>query len=69
MSSGDRIPMREFIVEADDVMVVSRIVAGVVGRGLSPSESSRLRMAWRSASPATLIEIADQLDSEDRAYG
>lgn len=52
-------------VSLDGVVAVSRIVAGVVGRGLSPSESSRLRSAWMSASPRTLEAVAGGLDLED----
>lgn len=49
-------------VSLDGVVAVSRIVSGVLGRGLSPTESSRLRTAWLSASPRTLESVADALD-------
>lgn len=53
-------------VSLDGVVAVSRIVAGVVGRGLSPSESSRLRAAWASAAPRTLDSVAAAaLDPEE----
>ena len=49
-------------VSLDGVVAVSRIVAGVVGRGLSPGESSRLRTAWRATTPRTLEAVADRLE-------
>jgi transcriptional regulator with XRE-family HTH domain len=51
-------------VSLDGVVAVSRILAGVVGRGLSPSESSRLRAAWVSASPRTLVSVATLLQEQ-----
>jgi transcriptional regulator with XRE-family HTH domain len=53
-------------VSLDGVVAVSQIIAGVLGRGLSPSESSRLRTAWTSASPRTLDSVAASLDAEGR---
>lgn len=51
-------------VSLDGVVAVSRIVAGVVGRGLSPDESSRLRAAWTATSLRTLNSVASQLDPD-----
>ncbi len=37
---------------------------GVIGRPLSPGESSRLKAAWNQATPRTLAAIANQLDAQ-----
>lgn len=50
-------------VSLDGVVEVARILAGVLGRPLSPSETSQLKSAWQSTSPRTLASIANALDS------
>lgn len=47
------------IVNLDDIVALSEIVAGTVGRPLAPHESSRLKNAWNTAQPCTLSAIAD----------
>lgn len=49
-------------VSLDGIVAVSRILGGLLGRPLDPSESSRLKAAWHTTGPRTLASIADQLD-------
>ena len=49
-------------VSLDGIVSVSRILGGLLGRPLDPSESSRLKAAWQTTGPRTLTSIADQLD-------
>ena len=54
-------------VSLDGIVAVSRIVGGVLGRPLDPSESSRLKTAWQTTRPRTLASIADHLDPSPSA--
>ncbi|MFW0797642.1 hypothetical protein AAFP30_27820 [Gordonia sp. CPCC 205515] len=56
-------------VSLDGIVAVSRILGGLLGRALTPSEASRLKTAWTSGSPRTLDSIAEALDSEQRNAG
>ncbi len=51
------------VVDLDDIVAIATITAGVIGRPLSPGESSRLKTAWNQATPRTLAAIADHLDA------
>mgnify|MGYP002759339603 CR=1 FL=1 len=52
-------------VSLNGIVAVSRILSALVGRGLTPSEASRLKTAWRASSPSTLTSIADVLDEPE----
>jgi transcriptional regulator with XRE-family HTH domain len=52
-------------VSLDGIVAVSRILSGLLGRGLTPSEAARLKTAWQIGSPRTLHSIADALDPQE----
>ena len=50
----------------DDVVALSRIVAGTVGRPLTPDESARLKRAYTGAGDVrTLHTMAERLTSSE----
>lgn len=50
------------VIGLNEIVQLSQIVAGVVDRPLTPSESSRLKAAWMNARPRNLTSIAEHLD-------
>ncbi|WP_044508604.1 hypothetical protein [Gordonia sp. KTR9] len=52
------------VVDLDDIVAIATITACVIGRPLSPGESSRLKTAWNQDTPRTLAALADQLDAQ-----
>ncbi|MCX2966209.1 hypothetical protein [Gordonia aquimaris] len=52
-------------VSLDGIVAVSRILSGLLGRALTPSEASQLKTAWRAGSPRTLDSIAEALDPQE----
>lgn len=51
---------QQTVVDLDGIVAIATITASVIGRPLTPGESSRLKTAWTQAHPRTLPAIADQ---------
>lgn len=50
------------VIGLNEIVELSQIVAGVIDRPLTPSESARLKAAWVTARPRNLTAIAQRLD-------
>ena len=51
---------QQTVVDLDGIVAIATITASVIGRPLTPGESSRLKTAWTQAHPRTLAAIDDQ---------